>query len=208
MRKLLTIGHSTLGFDEFVARLRANEVDSVVDVRSVPFSRYTPQFNANELRHVLRLHNIAYLPMGSEFGARPSSPALYLTAGRVNFEAIAASELFMSGLIRVEQGMDKGYRPALMCTEKDPIDCHRTILVARAFATRGTCVTHILADGALEKHADFERRLLDMYFPNRGQLSLWDSTPSDTAILLQEAYKMRGQEIAYEVTANAIGGEN
>ena len=208
MRKLLTIGHSTLSVDEFVARLRANEVDSVVDVRSVPFSRYTPQFNANELRHVLRSHNISYLPMGSEFGARPSDPALYLAGGRVSFEAIAASELFLSGLIRVEQGMDKGYRPALMCTEKDPIDCHRTILVARAFATRGTCVTHILADGTSETHADLERRLLDMYFPYRGQLSLWDSSPSDTPALLRSAYKMRGHEIAYEVTASAIGGEN
>jgi len=208
MRQLLTIGHSTLSAQEFVARIRAYGADSVVDVRSVPFSRYAPQFNAGELKHMLKGNSISYLTMGSEFGARPSDPSLYLLGRRVSFEAIAASELFLSGLARVEQGMDQGYRPVLMCTEHDPIDCHRAILVANAFATRGAHVTHILGDGAAEEHSDLGKRLLDMYFPDRGQLCLWDSTPLGTAALLQSAYTIHGQAIAYEITASALGSEN
>ena len=156
--EVLTIGHSTHSIDQFCDLLLAHEVTAIADVRSAPYSRYQPEFNREALHQSLTDRNIAYVFLGRELGARPSDPGLY-EDGRVQFRRLADTKVFRTGLDRVLQGAER-YRLALMCAEKEPLDCHRTLLVGRELEARGASLFHILADGRLETSAEAMSRLL------------------------------------------------
>jgi uncharacterized protein (DUF488 family) len=158
--EVLTIGHSTHPIEKFIALLRQHEVTAVADVRSAPFSRFNPQFNKDVLAAELKRNGIAYVFLGKELGARSNDPSCYEN-GRVQYERLAKTEVFHAGLDRVRSGAESN-RIALMCAEKEPLDCHRTILVARALTDAGMVVRHILADGTLESHEAAMTRLLDV----------------------------------------------
>jgi uncharacterized protein (DUF488 family) len=155
---VLTIGHSTHSIDAFIALLRQHGVTALADVRSAPFSRFNPQFNKEALVSSLKAHGIKYVFLGRELGARSDDRSCYEN-GRVQYARLARTELFHSGLDRVMRGAHE-HRIALMCAEKEPLECHRTLLVARALVGHGVAVDHILADGRLETHGDAMVRLL------------------------------------------------
>jgi uncharacterized protein (DUF488 family) len=157
---VLTIGHSTHKIETFVGLLRKHGVTALVDVRSAPFSRFNPQFNKDALERDLKAQGIQYVFLGRELGARSDDPACYEN-GRVQYARLAQTAVFRSGLDRVMDGATK-YRLALMCAEKEPLECHRTLLVARALVERGVAVEHILADGSLESHDAALTRLLEL----------------------------------------------
>lgn len=159
-RAVFTIGHSTHTLQGFVGLLHRHGVTAVADVRSAPFSRLNPQFNKEALERSLEAHGIRYVFLGRELGARPDDPWCYEN-GRVQYSRLSGTELFKKGLERVMRGR-RNYRIALMCAEREPLECHRTLLVARALAERGVPVGHILADGRLESHGDAMERLLDL----------------------------------------------
>lgn len=187
---ILTIGHSTLQVDDFIGRLLAHHVEAVADVRSRPFSRLNPQFNRPEVRRALEARGIRYVFMGAELGARSEDAACYV-GDKVQYDLLAETPLFQSGLDRVIEGADK-YRIALMCAEKKPLDCHRTILVARHLEARGYSVAHILEDGSVESHQNIMEELLlqlGMATPDMFQ------TPEG---LQQQAYRIQGERIAYD----------
>ena len=70
-----------------------------------------------------------------------------------------------------------------MCAEKEPLDCHRTVLVSRRLAERGAAIEHLLADGSTRPHAEIEEKLLAK---NAGG-DLFD----DRGRLLEQAYDAR-----------------
>lgn len=186
---LLTIGHSNHSALRFTELLQLHGVTALCDVRSRPYSRMQSQFNREDLTRTLREAGIKYVFLGKELGARREDPACYEN-GRVRYELVAETTLFQFGLDRVQSGMER-HRIALMCAEKDPITCHRTILVARHLRARGIEVSHILADGSIETHDDAMTRL-------KRKLSLADAdlfrTPQQ---VLDDAYAMQGARIAY-----------
>lgn len=198
--KLFTIGHSSHQLEYFFSLLKKQDINFLVDVRSVPFSKYTPQFNKEDLKKFLLGNGIYYLFMGQEFGARREDTSLYTDEGYLNFEKVAKSKLFNVGIERIITGIEKGFRIAFMCTEKDPVDCHRNILVARAFYKLNYAIDNILENGKIQDQASLEKRLLDMYFPDRMQQTLFDSgeTMSDTE-LINEAYRLRNKDIGYRI---------
>jgi uncharacterized protein (DUF488 family) len=192
---VLTIGHSTHSAEAFIALLRMHGVDAVGDVRSSPFSRFKPHFNRELLERDLRVNGIRYIFLGRELGARPEDPSCY-AHGRVQYARLAQTELFQSGLDRVMQGAAR-FRVALMCAEKEPLECHRTLLVARALVARGQPVLHIHADGRLETHAAAMERLLDLTGVPREDLF------RSREELLSEALLRRERQIAYADEARA-----
>lgn len=155
---ILTIGHSNHSLERFVALLAEHRVTAVVDVRSAPYSRFRPHFNRKALAAALKTHGIDYAFLGRELGGRPTDPACY-DGGRVDYERVARTSSFRDGVDRVIDGGAR-HRIALMCAEKEPLDCHRTLLVARALDEAGVAIAHILADGHLEPHAETMDRLL------------------------------------------------
>lgn len=187
--RILTIGHSTHSIEHFVDLLRAHDVSAVADVRSAPFSRYAPQFNKEPLKEALNRARIAYVFLGKELGARSSDRSCYVD-GRVQYSRLAKTQLFKSGVDRLLRGADER-RIAIMCTEKDPLDCHRTLLVTRAIVDAGATVDHVLADGRLESNNDAMTRLLDKQ--GLGQPDLFRTADE----LLEEALRIQEHEIAY-----------
>ena len=181
---VLTIGHSTHALDAFIALLRRHYVTAVADVRSAPYSRFNPQFNRETFAKALGAEGIRYVYLGDELGGRTEDPECY-EDGRIRYDRVAATESFKDGLARVVDGAAK-YRIALMCAEKEPLHCHRTLLVARALDAQGADVAHIHAGGRLEPHGEAMDRLLDIHkLPREGDLSGTREEMIDTAIAQQ-----------------------
>ena len=151
---VFTIGHSNHPWDAFVALLRANEIACLVDVRSMPASRRNPQFNRPEMERCLEDAGIRYCYLGDRLGGKPKG-----MAGTIDYAKVAAAETFRTGLDTALDLAGK-MRCCLMCAEKDPIDCHRSILVARHLAAKGAAIAHIHADGQVEPQRAFEARLM------------------------------------------------
>src|SRR5262249_55156525 len=154
--ELLTIGHSNLVADRFVALLKDAGVTAVVDVRSVPSSRWCPWFSGKALAQRLAREAIAYIALGGALGVRPREPPVYCHGG-ADSEAMAAWAEIAAGIQRVMDEMAR-HRVCLLCAEREPLDCHRCLLVGRALAERGLALGHIRADGTIEPHAATEQR--------------------------------------------------
>lgn len=195
MNPLFTIGHSNHSLLQFIALLQRHHVDAVADVRSNPISRLAPHFDKRALKEALAANGIQYAFLGKELGARRSEPEAY--EGRIAaYERIARLSAFREGLARVAEGVRK-YRIALMCAERDPLQCHRTILICQHLrADFGDQIYHILASGELESHADAENRLLEEEGMAASQTELFDTIGSDSA--LERAYRGRGLAIAWQ----------
>ena len=140
---LFTIGYSGRTIDDFIALLVQHKITALCDVRSMPYSSRNPQFNREPLKKALKAHNIDYVFLGEELGARPKDPSCYV-AGKAIYQKIAATPLFKNGLERIESGVQKGYVLALMCAEKDPMTCHRSILICRNLRDRQISIWHII----------------------------------------------------------------
>lgn len=189
MHKLYTVGHSTQELESFLELLRRHKIDAIADVRSGPYSQRFPWFNREQLKEALERAGIKYVFLGEELGARRDEPCCYI-GNRADYELIAQSDLFKNGLERIRQGLES-MRVSLMCAEKDPLDCHRTLLVAR-HAQKFTEVDHIHIDGSIETHSELEARMLSKI--GMGDEDLFLSHEDQLAI----AYKRRGEEIAYK----------
>lgn len=197
---LYTIGHSNHNVEQFIELLKKNGVDVVVDVRSTPYSQYATQFNINEIRRTLKEHGLVYIHMGEEFGARREDRSLYDKDGKLDFELTKKSDAFKKGVRRIEDGLEKGFHIAFMCSEKHPEDCHRCILVGKAFYDMGYTILNILEDGSTMSQEEIGELLLQKYFPNRNQVSIFTlDDPISEEEYLEKAYRRREKDIAYSM---------
>ncbi len=194
---LLTIGHSNHGLPEFLALLDRHGVSAVADVRSHP-TCWLPHFEGAALAAALRSVRIEYVFLGQELGARRNEAECY-EDGRADYERIGRLSAFQKGLLRIRTGLEK-HRICLLCAEKEPLDCHRTILVCRHLRESGVQIQHILADATLEDHTCTERRLVKL---TDVQPTLFEPDLTE-ADLLERAYEIRGREIAYRVPAEEV----
>jgi len=201
--ELFTIGHSNLSIEAFVLLLQKHGITAVADVRSHPFSRYLPHFNKSEITASLSSAGIQYVFLGKELGARPEDLSCYDTSGKALYDRIAATPLFSAGIQRLLKGA-ASYKISLMCAEKDPITCHRTILVCHKVREFNWQIHHILSDGNLESHQDLEARLLTKFNKVKNnkepiQLSLFELEPQvkHEIVDLETAYYRHGLARAY-----------
>jgi uncharacterized protein (DUF488 family) len=177
--------------------LKRHAVTALADVRSAPFSRFYPQFNKHTLARDLKLHGIGYVFLGRELGARSSDPSCYEN-GRVQYARLARTDGFRQGIEKVICGADR-HRIALLCAEREPLECHRALLVARALDEQSVPVAHILGDGGLEAHHDAMERLLDLTGLPRQELFRSREELVSQALALQEekvAYVDEGPPVA------------
>jgi len=186
---IFTVGHSNHTADSFVGLLRLHRINAIADVRSSPYSRFSPQFNKESLAPFLAGNRIVYVFLGTYLGARPNDPDCYRN-GAVDFIRLSQMDYFQEGLVRVRKGSSQ-FNLALMCTEKDPIQCHRMILVCRHLRSKDTIIKHILEDGELEDNRDSERRLMESL--HMETIDLFKTTEN----IVEEAYDKQGTRIAY-----------
>jgi len=195
-----TIGHSNHTIEKFVELLRLHKIEYLADVRSSPYSQHVPQFNKEVLAKELKKVGIKYLAFGKELGARYTDSQLLFEDGGVDFEKVRNTPNFIAGINRILDGISKKFRIAIMCTEKDPLDCHRFVLVSYALKKAGVNVLHILEDGSTMTNEAVEDRLLRIKNKNADQPSLFDDSEKIARLkeyLLERAYIERNIDIAY-----------
>ena len=189
--ELFTIGHSTHSLERFLELLAVYSITAVGDVRSSPYSRYNPQYNRETLQKELKKKDIQYVFLGKELGPRSSDPACYIN-GKVQYHLLAGTALFKQGIQRLKKGMES-FRIALMCAEKDPITCHRGILICRHLRHEGITIQHILEDGSIEDNEDSIARLMRL-------LKIQDTHLfKGKEEIIQDAYNLQSEKIAYEL---------
>lgn len=197
--RLYSVGHSSQSQEEFLELLKRHDVNCIVDVRSLPASKYTPQFNMDPLKWFLKKNDIQYLHFGEEFGARRTDSLN--TEGQVDFEQTARTIKFKRGVERLMNGLQKGFCISLMCSEANPLECHRFSLVSRYFYDNGLDVQHILKDGELASHESLEKEMIDEYLHSRKPKladidQLFGSYTAEDQ--RRDAYRLKNKEIGYK----------
>jgi uncharacterized protein (DUF488 family) len=152
LRTLYTIGHSSHTAEHFLALLQQHRIQVLVDTRSAPYSRYTPQFDREALHDSIIAAGMKYLFLGDIVGGRPKDEAHYDEYGRARYGKVAETPEFLGGIERLEHGADE-FRIALMCSEEDPTHCHRRLLISRVLIERGATVDHIRGTGEIQPEA-------------------------------------------------------
>ena len=194
MNELFTIGHSNHSLEYFIELLLSHRLSMIADVRSSPYSKYAPYFSKDTLEIALRKGNIDYVFLGGELGAQRSEHECYVD-DQAKYDTIAHLPAFRRGLERILQEVER-HRIAVMCSESDPIACHRAILVCREL--KKICpdlrITHILGTGAVELHESLEKRLIKLH---KLQPELFGELTS-TAGLISRAYNLQADKIAYK----------
>lgn len=197
MKIIFTIGYSAFEIDDFIKVLKANKITNLVDVRSKPFSEFYPNFNSQNLKKNLNSENISYENMVAEFGARQENKDFFAKEGYLDFEKFSQSEQFKSGIETLKNGLNLGGKIVLMCAEKDPISCHRSILIAKSLKNENIEVLHIMPDESLQSQNELEVRLLDIYFADRNQLNLFDKLNEKE--LIEKSYRLQNAKIGYRL---------
>jgi uncharacterized protein (DUF488 family) len=211
-KQLFTVGHSNLSIEDFIKLLFRFKINAIADVRSHPFSSYLPHFNQDLLKFELLKNKIKYVFLGDELGARPKDLSCYLD-GKAVYARIAESEEFKFGIKRLIEGI-KTYNIALMCSEKDPLACHRTILICQYLRQLDLIIKHIIDEDTLETHPQLEARLLDLYgfdvdnnclkVPEVLQLNLFESSQTTKSNYISKeefltfVYSKQEKQIAYK----------
>lgn len=229
---LYTVGHSNQTFEEFLQLLMPYEIDCVIDVRSMPYSKYTPQFNSECLKTQLNNQGIIYAHFGNEFGARRNDclkdtefkkKGIIEIRPQVNFELGVATEKFLHGVERLKKALSQGRHVSLMCSEADPLECHRFSFLSRYFNENGWNVRHIIRDGntgeiCWKSHEELEKQMILGYvaskklqqLPGQGQLLLFQDFGDGYGEAQQrdDAYRLKNHEIGWIPTDENNDYEN
>ena len=163
---IYTIGHGNITAEEFFDNLKRYNIDAIVDIRSKPYSNYVPHFNKEYLKALCNKNNMIYFYLGNLLGGRPDDPSVYKTETKVDYNILARKPFFALGLDRLSQSIET-YNACLVCSEEQPDNCHRNLLVAPALESIGVKVNHILPDGSI---TNSENLLLKN---NHGQLAFF-----------------------------------
>jgi len=191
-----TIGCSTHSEQSFIDLLKKYHINVLIDVRSIPYSLHTPQFNKEALMSALSKNCIRYMSFAEEFGARRKEPEAY-TANHVDFQKVMNLPVFLKGVERVKNGIEKGYKIALMCTEKNPEDCHRFSLVSRGLKKKANIdAVHILFNGQIQTTEQIEEKILSQ------NNILNDLFLGDNSI--EKVYQIIENHIAFTVNEKAV----
>ena len=183
-KQCFTIGYGDYTIDLFIDNVRSAGIDTIIDVRSSPYSRFNPHFNRENLEKSLRKRDIDYRFMGDRLGGRYTDPSMLFPDGTVNYRKVQETELFKKGIGRLLAIISSGKTIALMCAEKEPERCHRFALISPVLQSKGISVVHIRPEGKLQANEDLERELVDSFF-DTSQVSI-SGEPMDFVGLMYE----------------------
>lgn len=194
--EIYSVGYSAYGKpEELIAALKGKGVKVLADIRTSPFSAIYPQYNRENIKNICTENGILYRYFGNELGARREDRS-FLTDGQVDFEKIAKTKSFRDAIVKIIEYAEKDKKPCLFCAEKDPITCHRSILVGRYLAMAGHETNHLVNGCSVEKQSDLEDRLVDKWFKDRDQLSMFGDR--EMCELILDAYRKQNREIGYK----------
>ena len=195
MKQLHTVGHSIYVMKDFISLLKKNSINTIVDVRSTPYSKFASQYNRETLKYYLKENKICYIFMGDLLGARYEDKSLLFDDGKVNFKKVQEIKSFQDGIIRLDKGITKGYNISLMCSEKEAFDCHRFGLISEFLTRNSIDVAHIYPDKIVSQKI-LEQQLLKKYDKKIPKADLFNPDITES-LRMQLAYKLRNKDIAY-----------
>ena len=223
---LYTVGHSNQSVDDFLNLIKEVGINCILDVRSMPYSKHTPQFNRENFQKLLKQNNIIYAHFGEEFGARRndclvehkfSKNGKFEYKEQVDFELGCKTENFQKGVKRLEKALSQGLKVSLMCSEANPIECHRFSFISRFFYDKGWNINHIMRnnfdDIIVLSHQELEKDMIDAYI-KQGKLSIADGQGQQMLFPLEysieeqrlDAYKLKNLEIGYCISDSVNEG--
>ena len=219
-KQIFSVGHSNQSIDEFFMLLQSQNIDCILDVRSLPYSKYTPHFNEEPLKKWLNNHGVLYVPFGKHFGARRydclkeaefEKKGKKETKRQVNFEMGVTTNDFLEGVERLSKACDQGRHISLMCSEADPLECHRFSFISRYFYDLGWDVQHIMRDDMtgdpiVRSHKELETAMIQDYV-QRNKLKITGSQMKDSLFSdFGDGYSEAQQRIdAYRLKNHEIG---
>ena len=155
---IFTIGHSNHPFSRFMELIQKQDIRMVVDVRTRPYSKYTPYYSKKPLEEGLKEYQVEYVYLGNKIGGKPDNAKFYHD-GELLYHIMEADEKYQEGLkILLELARDN--RIVIMCSEEDPYHCHRHHLISQSLLKNNFQITHIRGNGNLEKvRSDYQTRL-------------------------------------------------
>lgn len=201
MFDIYTIGHSNYSMEKLIEMLRYYNINTVVDIRGTPYSKYNVHFDKERIQHTLTKEGFIYIYMARELAAKRINKVSYNAEGYSDFEKVVEEEDFKRGIERLKVGCRKGYRIVLLGAMQDPIRCHRSILVGRALKEAEFNVMHILDDLSIKNQDYIDERLLDKYFPDRNQLTIDALLGNEMTKeeMIKEGYRKANKEIGYRI---------
>ncbi len=199
------MGHSIYEIEDFVLLLKKHSIDTIVDIRSTPYSKFASQYNRETLKHYLKEKQIYYIFMGDLLGARYEDKSLLFDDGKVDFKKVQELKSFQDGIRRLEEGITKGYNISLMCSEKEAFDCHRFGLVSKVLTKNGIDVNHIYPDKIISQK-ELEQQLLIKYDKKLPKADLFNPDITEN-LQIQLAYRLRNRDIAYNSSLRSLGME-
>jgi uncharacterized protein (DUF488 family) len=188
----VTIGHGKRDLNTFIYTLLRYKVNCIVDVRSSPYSKFSPQFNREILASELNKHNITYKWFGDSLGGRPSDLSTYDENGIVDYDKLIKSDAFSKGLKELEE-LSVPYNVCIMCSEHDPLRCHRFLAVSKELARRGYRILHIIDERQFAKQSTLEDKLVEIHYGECIQLDLF----SENQDYLAQSYVKQNKVCAY-----------
>ena len=199
--KIYTIGHSNYDLSRLVDMLNKYNINCVVDIRGIPYSKYNVQYNKEAIQKTLNDLGFTYIYMAKEFAAKRDSKISYNKEGYADFHKVINEESFKNGIERLKIGISKGYRIALLGAMQEPVRCHRSILVGRYLRDNNINVKHILDDYSIASQEEIEEMLLNKYFSNRNQLTIDDLIGNSLSNeeMIEEGYELANKEIGYRI---------
>jgi uncharacterized protein (DUF488 family) len=190
MTEITTIGHSTLAIEVFLERLTAASISMLVDIRSMPYSRFQPQFSQPNLQPILQDNGIEYVFLGGELGGRPLNAQLF-TDGIADYEKMAREPSFIEAIDQLITRAEID-NIALMCSEGVPIECHRVLLLGRVLKEKGCSIKHLTVSKEFISQDEVEAILLE-----KARKKITDDLLS--ADKLNLAYHLQARKVAFRI---------
>lgn len=143
---IYTVGHSNHTWESFSPLLIDNEIELLVDVRSRPVSRFAPFSNHRTFPGLLESVGISYEFMGDPLGGRPDDPTMYDLNGKPDYLKMRSVDEFQNAMDELT-GVASRNRTVILCSEGDPKQCHRRLLLGPLLEAAGFKLLHIMRDG-------------------------------------------------------------
>ena len=199
--EIYTLGHSNYPFDKFIEILKKYNINCVVDIRAIPYSKYNTQYNKKFFQSNLKKLGYTYIYMADEFGAKRKTRISYNDEGYADFDKVILEDDFKRGIERIKMGCSKNYKIVILGAMQEPIRCPRAILLGKELIKEGFDVKHIMHEGNLKTQEELEEQLLEKYFEGRNQLTM-DSLLGNAMSredMINESYKLANKEIGYRI---------
>ena len=192
MATIYMVGHSNHPLELFQSMLQRENITVLYDIRMIPFSRYVPQYNQTTFPDTLNSWNIEYRYF-SDIGPRVEGDTPLYNKDGFNYELALNRERIITGLKKLSSELQESDIVAVMATKKEPLECHRFLILSRVLQDMGHTIRHILPDETLET-SDLEEKMVKSMHRRikRGTIT----PPEEVYDTLEFAYFSQSEKIA------------